>query len=353
MEATPMPPVDDQTSADRDQTCADRDQTASDRDQDAADRDQLASDADQAASDREHFHGVDDLAYESSKEARERTTRERRETGLEREGTAVRRDDTGRERDRAALARDRAAEQRDREAQEHDALSLELENGSGVARARSAREAILRAAGDRRRAAEDRARAAEQRALAAKDRERAARDRLLAAQDRAAAVAERELAETDDLTGALRRRPGLAALQRELDRARRTSAPLVAAFIDVDGLKAVNDSEGHRAGDALLQRVACALRESMRSYDLTIRVGGDEFVCVASGVALEDARARFGMVQRTLTQDAGASFTVGYAELSADDTPTALIDRADSDLLAVRAGTRNGRVGVTPSGASD
>ena len=61
---------------------------------------------------------------------------------------------------------------------------------------------------------------------------------------------------TDDLTGALRRGEGLDALEREVQRARRAgNDQLVVAFVDVDGLKSVNDREGHEAGDRLLKDV--------------------------------------------------------------------------------------------------
>src|SRR5438132_6245992 len=89
-----------------------------------------------------------------------------------------------------------------------------------------------------------------------------------------------EQAATDDLTGALRRGTGLAMLQRELDRARRVRGRgTIVAFIDVDGLKRLNDTDGHSAGDQLLRDVVAAIRERVRSYDLVIRYGGDEFVC--------------------------------------------------------------------------
>ena len=83
-----------------------------------------------------------------------------------------------------------------------------------------------------------------QREAAARDRERAAEDRRLAARDRAAAAGELALEGADYLTGALRRRVGLAAIQRELDRTRRTGERLVVAFVDVNGLKAINDKQG-------------------------------------------------------------------------------------------------------------
>ena len=62
-------------------------------------------------------------------------------------------------------------------------------------------------------------------------------------------------------------------------RAKRTQRSFVLAFIDVDGLKTTNDSLGHAAGDELLRRVVDTVRDHLRSYDLIVRFGGDEFLC--------------------------------------------------------------------------
>jgi diguanylate cyclase (GGDEF)-like protein len=72
----------------------------------------------------------------------------------------------------------------------------------------------------------------------------------------------------------------LVELEHEIDRTRRSNGELVTAFVDVVGLKIVNDTYGHAAGDRLLRNVVTALRKWLRSYDLVIRYGGDEFVCV-------------------------------------------------------------------------
>jgi diguanylate cyclase (GGDEF)-like protein len=151
------------------------------------------------------------------------------------------------------------------------------------------------------------------------------------------AVLAAEAAETDELTGVRRRGAGTKQLDREIDRARRTSETLVVAFVDVDGLKHVNDTRGHLAGDALLGAVARCLRTCLRSYDLIMRFGGDEFVCAMPNADAEHVRQRFMEVSNALATDANpGSITVGFAELRPDDSAEELISRADADLLAVR-----------------
>ena len=119
---------------------------------------------------------------------------------------------------------------------------------------------------------------------------------------------------------------------------RRNSEELVVTFIDVDDLKAVNDSEGHLAGDSLLVAVADSLRRCLRSYDLIMRYGGDEFMCALPDADTEDVRRRFVDVSSALAEGPiKGSITVGFAELEDDDTAEDLIRRADADLLARRS----------------
>jgi diguanylate cyclase (GGDEF)-like protein len=143
------------------------------------------------------------------------------------------------------------------------------------------------------------------------------------------------------LTGALRRDRGLADLEREIDRARRSDGRLVLAFIDVDGLKAINDVHGHAAGDKLLRDVGVALRAGLRSYDLVVRYGGDEFLCALPGTDLEGARRRLDEVAGNLTERSPrASLSMGLAALEDPDTLDELTARADAALYAGRRGAR-------------
>jgi diguanylate cyclase (GGDEF)-like protein len=337
---------DDQTASDRDQTASDDDQTVSDRDQRASGEDQLASDLDQQTADREHDAAShesdaeqDPGFYARNRAAREATTHDRDamselrgESATERERAARRRDATARARDRTAYLRDRIAETRDQDAREHD---RRVESSLGASSdfpflRREAARARARATADRERAAEDRERAAQ-------DRTAAARERTESARERGAAARDRERAATDPLTGARARGVGLADLQREIDRARRTDDSLVLAFIDVDHLKEVNDGEGHLAGDRLLKEVASALRDRLRSYDPIMRFGGDEFICTLTGVHIDEVKRRFDeLAEQLAAHSSEHSVTVGFAELQDDDDMQRLIARADEALLEIR-----------------
>jgi diguanylate cyclase (GGDEF)-like protein len=115
----------------------------------------------------------------------------------------------------------------------------------------------------------------------------------------------------------------------------------VVAFFDVDHLKFINDSHGHVAGDRMLQQVVDAIREAVRSFDLIIRYGGDEFVCAFPGTTVADVTKRVATINATLSK-AGepGSVTVGLAELTTDDSREELIERADADLYRARAQRR-------------
>lgn len=96
---------------------------------------------------------------------------------------------------------------------------------------------------------------------------------------------------TDPLTGILNRRGFTEALERELERARRYGRPLALAYVDVRGLKAVNDSAGHSAGDRLLCAAARLLQDSARTSDVVGRLGGDEMAVLLVEQTPEGARA--------------------------------------------------------------
>jgi diguanylate cyclase (GGDEF)-like protein len=331
----------DQTASASDQTRSDADQTAADDDQTSSDSDQGASDEEQAASDEESTVGAGQRTRDMGNEHRERATQLRGERSRARLRTAVARDISADQRDQVASTRDQTADMRELSAPAPEHLI----DSPGLV----GRQQAFRAAQDRKRASDDRTRAAADRSRAAKERAQSAHDRTLAARDRAQAVLDRQASETDELTRVRRRGPGMAQLRREIDRARRAHEALVVTFVDVDGLKRVNDNEGHLAGDSLLLAVADSLRKCLRLYDLIMRFGGDEFVCVLSNADVKGVRQRFDEVSRALAATvARASITVGFAELHDNDVAEDLIYRADADLLARRGG-RDPRDSTGPS----
>lgn len=148
-----------------------------------------------------------------------------------------------------------------------------------------------------------------------------------------------EAAAVDELTGALRRAAGLAALEHEVKRAHRYGdQKLTIVFLDGVGLKAINDQRGHAAGDLLIQELAAALRRRLRSSDLLVRWGGDEFVCALPQAGREGAEAVFSDVAADLAARARGGFRTGFAELEPGDDATSLIGRADADLRRERSG---------------
>lgn len=338
----------DQTLSDSDQSASDSDQTRADRDQAAADSDQAAADSDQAASDHDLAAGVNSEAHAFSRGIRQRSSRERDSNAQGRLEIAMQRDAIAHLRDLSAKARDEAAEARDRAM----ALLDDAYSERDGARALTGVELVARAADQRRRAAEQRARAAGHRMLAAEDRRAAAQDREFAAAERREALHDREAlaadlsrAAIDGLTRARTRAAGLRELDSEVDRAARNNSPLVVAYLDVVGLKAVNDTGGHASGDALLRRVVDSVQVHLRPYDLVIRIGGDEFLSVMSNLTVEAAQERFRAIARTI-EDAPerGAIRVGFAELHAGETADELIARADDDLI--RRPRNGGVIGV-------
>jgi len=250
----------------------------------------------------------------------------------EREERAQSRDLAAAARDEFAAARDLAMAQCDDDA--HGDGEAALTHAEMVARAAAQRE---RAARHSAHAAADRARAAEDRQAAAEDRRHAAADLQGALADQAKLARELAITETDSLTGARTRAAGLTDLDHELHRCRRTKSRLVVAYVDVVGLKSVNDIQGHQAGDRLLVHSVAAIKQHLRPYDLVIRLGGDEFLCVMSSMTLLDAHRRFSAIAVALADAPSApAIRTGFAELSPEQTATDLIATADADLIDSR-----------------
>jgi diguanylate cyclase (GGDEF)-like protein len=314
----------DQSASDADQGASDTDQTAADRDQTGSDRDQLAADEDQAAADEDRAAHADISSavaktYDNTREHRQHAALDRLSSRLERQSTA-------RDRDVAATGRDQAADARDTSGRSRDSNAKDL-----VVRSSARKTDLLR------QLEEVRAQAAADRARAAVDRARAAVDRQRAAAERARLEAELLAAHLDELTGVYRRDMGRLAITHEIGRARRSNAPFVLAFVDVDELKTINDRDGHAAGDRVLQAVARAMQARLRSFDPIMRYGGDEFVCGLGSADLAEAERRFLEIRSAIVEEAGVDISVGFAQLEPGETEEALTGRADEAMRRVKA----------------
>jgi diguanylate cyclase (GGDEF)-like protein len=159
-----------------------------------------------------------------------------------------------------------------------------------------------------------------------------------------AAGDEAERLTRDELTGVLNRPTGMAALHREIERSRQSATRFVLGYLNVDGLRYVNETQGPRAGDELLRKVTAALRATLRSYDVILRLGGDEFLFSLPGADMATAEQRLREFDVILGEEApGASASVGFAELREGDALDDLIARADHALVAGRRPRRRSR----------
>ena len=159
---------------------------------------------------------------------------------------------------------------------------------------------------------------------------------------RLAAVSAQAL--TDPLTGVLNRRGFLDAVERELARARRYDRPVALAYVDVRGLKGVNDSEGHLVGDELLRAAAGLLQDSARADDVVGRIGGDELALLLGEQSSEGATAVANRIRSQVPERRAAlqlrepwDLTIGTATFPADGTTVdELLAAADRRLYEQR-----------------
>jgi two-component system cell cycle response regulator len=170
-------------------------------------------------------------------------------------------------------------------------------------------------------------------------------------------VALRELATHDPLTGLLNRREFDRLLAEEVERSQRFGHPFALVLGDIDHFKAINDTHGHQAGDAVLQEVARRLSAGLRSVDRLVRFGGEEMAMILMETdrapALEAAKRAGAALERTpITANGAANLRVtmsfGVAVMPHDansvDTLVAAVDKA---LYAAKARGRNCTVAAT------
>ena len=153
------------------------------------------------------------------------------------------------------------------------------------------------------------------------------------------------MAGTDDLTGLPNRRSFLISLGKLIDRVGRYGESAALIFVDVDGLKRINDLSGHQVGDAALTHIASLLTKAVRGSDCVGRLAGDEF-----GILVEktDELGAWQTALRAVELVTGSDFVneekpvwlsvaVGVGMIKPNDTPAEVIARADEQMYRIKA----------------
>ena len=147
-----------------------------------------------------------------------------------------------------------------------------------------------------------------------------------------------QFAAFDELTSVYNRRAGLELLKEALHYAERKEQMITIVFIDLDGLKSVNDNFGHAAGDSYLRDIVGLMKKHLRKSDSISRYGGDEFLVLLTECSEKEARDIFSRIEEDIrSTNEGErpfplSFSYGMAETGPAqfDTYTELISMADS-----------------------
>lgn len=159
------------------------------------------------------------------------------------------------------------------------------------------------------------------------------------------ALAEMErVAERDILTPLFNRRYFLSALHQRIARVERYGDQIALIYVDVDGLKSVNDRFGHAAGDFVLVEVANRLQSAMRDQDVLARIGGDEFGILLENTGLTQAKATMRRLSQLITdshcdydgQRIPMSAAFGLAAITPGLNAEELMGRADSDMYRAK-----------------
>ncbi|MCU0560759.1 MAG: diguanylate cyclase [Desulfobacterales bacterium] len=159
--------------------------------------------------------------------------------------------------------------------------------------------------------------------------------------------------ERDGLTGVYNRRSFDRFLSDLLAKRSGADEPFSLLMIDIDNFKRLNDSFGHPAGDSVLSAVARKCRQLIRIQDFLARYGGEEFAVVLSGAGLRDAvkkgrqiceaiaATRYVLEGSGRQQPLALSVSIGVSVSAAEDTPSALVGRADKALYLAKASGKN------------
>ncbi|MBW6520398.1 MAG: GGDEF domain-containing protein [Desulfoarculaceae bacterium] len=158
-------------------------------------------------------------------------------------------------------------------------------------------------------------------------------------------------ARRDALTGIANRRVFDEQIKLKMDSARRSGRPLTMASMDLDRFKQINDILGHQRGDQVLRQVAVVMAEAIRSTDLLVRMGGDEFLLVMDDTDQQNARIlaermclAIDKLEVWADSETKLGVSIGLAQWTKDEELDAWMERVDDILYHAKA---NGRARVS------
>jgi len=143
------------------------------------------------------------------------------------------------------------------------------------------------------------------------------------------------VASRDPLTGAYSRGWTEMLVEKMKSQAQRSKASLSLVYLDVDGLKKVNDKKGHREGDRLLKKFCNGVVKETRDSDSFFRVGGDEFVLVLWEAGEEVAIEKM-MKMKTRMKSLGLNFSFGVVEIKGRMDVKRAVEKADGKMYEMK-----------------
>jgi diguanylate cyclase (GGDEF)-like protein len=158
-----------------------------------------------------------------------------------------------------------------------------------------------------------------------------------------------ELAQIDELTGALNRRYIMKCLNDEIAKAQRNSSSCCVAIVDLDHFKSINDGFGHPVGDEVLRTFAISIFANIRTIDRFGRQGGEEFLLILPDTGMDKAFQTVDRLRVLVTEldwsaispNLTLTISAGVSTIRPNDTPEDILARTDRALYSAKDAGRN------------